>query len=98
MGCRYKRGSGRGEMMVWINGVEYVPKVDDCDRYPMCKDQPAQIDCRNTDCRFHVNGFCINASPAITLHNNLHFTCWSSIEEKPEPQICNMLNDGAECD
>ncbi len=47
------------------------------ERYPMCEDQPAQIDCRITTCRFHKNAACVNVSPAITLNENGHFACWS---------------------
>lgn len=58
-------------------------------RYPMCKDQPAQIDCRNKFCKFHKDGSCTNVSPAITLNIysacsgtvNLTANCWS-FEEK----------------
>lgn len=47
-------------------------------RYPMCKDQPAQIDCRNTKCKFYKGaGKCSNVSPAITLNENKTFVCWS---------------------
>lgn len=56
------------------------------ERYNMCKDQPAQIDCRNIACKFHINAACTNVSPAITLMpsrsfgmNTLHMQvrCWS---------------------
>lgn len=50
-------------------------------RYPMCKDQPAQIDCRNTSCVFHSNGSCQNVSPAITLNQDKTFVCWSKKEK-----------------
>lgn len=46
-------------------------------RYPMCKDQPAQIDCRNADCVFCDKGQCNNPSPAITLNPSGSFVCWS---------------------
>ena len=51
------------------------------DRYPMCKDQPAQIDCRETDCRYHVGCNCTNTSPAITIGNGM-FHCWSKAKIK----------------
>jgi hypothetical protein len=47
------------------------------DRYPMCADQPAQIDCRVTSCRFYRKGTCTNVSPAITLNDNGRFICYS---------------------
>lgn len=61
-------------------------------RYPMCKDQPAQIDCRNGFCKYHNNGTCTNVSPAITLNVysacyddvKLSAKCWS-FEEKEKP-------------
>ena len=47
-------------------------------RYPMCKDQPAQIDCRVTTCKYYVGaGYCTNISPAITLNQDKTFVCWS---------------------
>jgi hypothetical protein len=65
-------------------------------RYPMCKDQPAQIDCRNTACKYHVNAACTNVSPAIVLmvdqhaidirRTSLKAVCWS-FEEKQNPAI-----------
>jgi hypothetical protein len=48
------------------------------ERYPMCKDQLAQIDCRVTTCRFNAGaGQCTNVSPAITLNTDKSFVCWS---------------------
>jgi len=49
-------------------------------RYPMTSDQPAQIDCRMTDCRFHKNGACKNTAPALTFDDN-KITCWTKISE-----------------
>lgn len=48
-------------------------------RYPMCKDQSAQIDCRVKSCTWYEpNGICCtNVSPAITLNESGKFTCWS---------------------
>jgi hypothetical protein len=51
-------------------------------RYLMCGDQPAQIDCRNEDCFYHVRGNCINESPAISLLTNGRFNCWSRIDKE----------------
>jgi len=55
----------------------------------MCKDQPAQIDCRNDNCNFYRKGSCVNISPAITLNTNQTFVCWSfeQISEKREREI-----------
>lgn len=67
----------------------YVRRVDSklrksaSERYPMGKDQPAQIDCRVTTCLFHRNAKCTNVSPAITLNPSGKFVCWSK-EEKDE--------------
>jgi Fe-S-cluster containining protein len=48
------------------------------DRYQMCKDQLAQIDCRMIDCIFYKSsGRCSNISPAITLNENNTFMCWT---------------------
>ena len=61
------------------------------DRYPMCADQPAQIDCRRSRCRFHNSaGECTNPAPAITLNGPPSMTnekgvCWSYQEREPEP-------------
>ncbi len=47
-------------------------------RYPMTKDQAAQIDCRNESCKFYKGGgTCSNISPAITLNSDGKFVCWS---------------------
>ena len=50
------------------------------ERYEMCKDQPAQIDCREENCKCHKNGSCHNISPALTIHKG-HVTCWSGRSE-----------------
>jgi hypothetical protein len=49
------------------------------DKYPMCKDQLAQINCRVQTCKYNTGGGnCSNVSPAITLNNNSNqFVCWS---------------------
>lgn len=53
------------------------------ERYPMCEDQNAQIDCRVTDCIFYKNaGLCSNISPAITLDEEGTFVCWSKATKK----------------
>ena len=52
------------------------------DRYPMCKDQPAQIDCRRADCIYQNKGQCSNISPAITLNDKSTFVCWSYKDAK----------------
>lgn len=46
------------------------------DKYPICKQQPAEIDCRVTDCIYHA-GACKNLAPTITLHKDKEFHCWS---------------------
>ena len=50
------------------------------ERYPMTSNQPAQIDCRMTDCRFHKNGSCRNTAPALTFDDN-KIICWTRISE-----------------
>ncbi len=50
-------------------------------RYPMTYDQPCQIDCRVTSCKFYKGvGVCENISPAITLNENGRFVCWSKTD------------------
>ena len=50
-------------------------------RYPMTYDQPCQIDCRVTSCKFYKGaGKCENISPAITLNENGKFVCWSQAD------------------
>lgn len=62
------------------------------DRYPMCKDQPAQIDCRDTDCKYNIGGGqCSNSSPAITLHPG--YTCWSKKEKQNIEATVYVCND-----
>ena len=49
-------------------------------RYPMSNDQPCQIDCRVSSCKFNNgSGTCHNISPAITLNENGKFSCWSEV-------------------
>lgn len=56
--------------------------IDDYHRYPMTYDQPCQIDCRVSNCKFYkCGGKCENVSPAITLNEDGNFVCWSSISE-----------------
>lgn len=44
----------------------------------MCKDQPAQIDCRVVNCVFYGGaGVCSNVYPSITLNSDKTFVCWS---------------------
>lgn len=50
-------------------------------RQPMTYDQPCQIDCRVTSCKFYKGaGKCENVSPAITLNENGKFVCWSKVD------------------
>lgn len=51
-------------------------------RYPLSSDQSAQIDCRNSLCRFHECGTCVNVSPAITISGSM-VTCWTELA-KPD--------------
>lgn len=53
------------------------------ERYQLCEDQLAQIDCRIAACRFHLSGMCINVSPAITLNEGGKFICWSQEQRTP---------------
>lgn len=46
-------------------------------KYPMCKDQPCQIDYRVTTCQYYSDSKCINIAPAITLNEDKTFVCWS---------------------
>lgn len=48
------------------------------ERYRMCEDQPAQIDCRVEECVFYKQGGCTNSSPALTLTVS-GYLCWSRI-------------------
>lgn len=48
--------------------------------YPMCEPQPVQLDCKNSECKFNINGSCITI-PAISIHNNLA-TCWTKDMEE----------------
>lgn len=67
--------------------------------YPMCEDQPAQIDCRIDDCIFYKgSGKCSNVSPAITLNPNGTFSCWSKTKrnhfyEKDHVKLYPFLNN-----
>jgi hypothetical protein len=61
------------------------------ERYPMCEDQPAQIDCRKSDCIWHKEASCTNVSPAITLNPNKNFVCWSEEEKKPIFKLNNKF-------
>lgn len=55
------------------------------DRYPMTTDQPAQIDCRHTDCHWNAGGGrCTNVSPAVTLHAGGKAMCWSSYKREED--------------
>lgn len=70
------------------------------DRYPMCKDQPAQIDCRRADCIYQNKGQCSNISPAITLNDKSTFVCWSykdaKGENKAEPFATGKITEAPE--
>jgi len=55
------------------------------ERYDMCQNQDAQIDCRDINCIYNKNGggHCQNVSPAITINANGTFACWSKDELCP---------------
>lgn len=59
--------------------IEGIPVMNEfLSRYPMCKDQPAQIDCTVNNCKYNKGaGRCSNISPAISLNANKSFVCWS---------------------
>ncbi len=66
----------------WVEGLAEAHRAPlggkTSERYPMCKDQPAQVDCHVKDCPFHLNeGQCSNVSPAITLNPNHTYVCWT---------------------
>jgi hypothetical protein len=65
--------------------------------YDMCKDQLAQIDCRNISCIFYKgSGTCSNISPALTIIND-KVTCWSKKEsQQPTEEYVPMLGDVCE--
>ena len=73
-----------------MQGEEKAPKPD---RYPMCTDQPAQIDCRRAACQYHgIGDGCTNSSPAITLkEDSYHVTCWSFKVREPHPEPASEL-------
>lgn len=56
-------------------GVQAV-KVRKYYNYNMCEPQPVQLDCRITDCKYHANGGCVNAAPAIKF-NKISILCHS---------------------
>ena len=78
------------ELLREMQGEEKAPKSD---RYPMCTDQPAQIDCRRAACQYHgVGDGCTNSSPAITLkEDSYHVTCWSFKVREPHPEPASEL-------
>jgi hypothetical protein len=73
------------------------------ERYQMCKDQNAQIDCRVEDCKYYNGaGECMNVSPAITLNETKErgkwFTCWSHKSKKKPVLITEDGKELFECD
>jgi hypothetical protein len=54
--------------------------------YNMCEPQPVQLDCRINDCKYHANGGCINAAPAIKFDKTtvLCYSYCSIIEQSQE--------------
>lgn len=78
--CIYQNGAT-------LKRIEPVLESVEQERYPMGKDQPAQIDCRVESCVFYKGaGTCSNLSPAITLNKNGHFVCWSNKQSNPPKQ------------
>jgi hypothetical protein len=65
--------------------IEVCPcpsKQQKIERYDMCEDQPAQIDCNHTGCAWHeyrteLCGKCKNISPAIIVYQNYAADCKS---------------------
>jgi len=84
---REERARGSGVARYYVDAYQSVRTMlfGDvlADRYPMCKDQPVQLDCREVGCLFHKDGRCVNASPAITLGPNKTFACWTSQASVP---------------
>ena len=74
-------------------------KARKSDRYPMCADQPAQIDCRRAACQYHdVGDGCVNSSPAITLNaDSYHVQCWSFKVREPHPEPVPEPEPGGYC-
>ena len=67
------------------------------ERYPMGADQPAQVDCRRTDCQFYQGaGKCSNVAPAITLNPQKTYVCWSHQDKEPELKPCLQCGEKAE--
>jgi hypothetical protein len=53
------------------------------EKYPMGKEQLAQIDCKRTDCKYYdKNGNCNNTSPAISLSQDGRQRCLSLLEDQ----------------
>jgi hypothetical protein len=67
--------------------IEICPcpsKQQKIERYDMCEDQPAQIECRNLNCKWHDNkGTCQNISPAISLYPPTNYGHCFSFNYKP---------------
>ena len=63
------------------------------EKYPMCKDQRVQLDCRLSGCKFNKGGGnCDNCSPAITLNEDRKYTCWSSdYDDKPKRELLEKI-------
>lgn len=81
----------RGQYHVTLESVE--PPAE---HYPMCSDQPAQIDCRHADCTWNrIGGNCVNVSPAITLNDDGTSKCWSRKDKEAELLPCPFCGGGA---
>ena len=65
----YCMSIAEAEQCPWPSKQQKIEKPINC--YPMCEDQPAQIDCRKKNCIWHyLDGYCTNTSPAIVLSYN----------------------------
>ena len=74
---------------VTLEPLPIEPVEPPVDRYPMGDDQPAEIDCRRTDCRYYAGGGkCVNVAPAITLNDDGTAVCWSQKNREPELKPC----------
>lgn len=71
--CGLCRQSFGNELYIWNDEVDYD------EVHPMGEPQPVQLDCRETGCKYYVNGSCRNMAPAITIYNG-KANCWTKIK------------------
>ena len=80
-----------------LEHIEVKGPAPEPERYPMGADQPAQVDCRRTDCKFYQGaGKCSNVAPAITLNPQHTYVCWSHQDKEPELKPCPACGEKAE--